>query len=205
MFSARYRTALCLLAALAVGTGTTVRAQVALSLHGTVASTTLDDSKLRPGLGAALKVFAGKNLALGGAAKFISTSYNAASVGGQTIRANGYIVPLTGVLDVYLTGGAVRPYIGAEAGVYILGNRLELNGNEISNQTSTRFGATPKLGLAFALGNLGVFVEGNYHFIFGSKDGSVNTGSVSNISFENPSKLFALNAGLTFGFPKSGD
>jgi len=70
------------------------------------------------------------------------------------------------------------------------------------NQSNTRFGVTPKLGLAFALGNVGLFAEGNYHLIFSNDGGSASTGSMSNVNFENPNKFYALNVGVTFGFPR---
>ncbi|SDM53349.1 outer membrane beta-barrel protein [Siphonobacter aquaeclarae] len=177
-------------------------AQVAFSLHGTVASTTLDDSKVKGGLGANVKFFLGDNLAVGAAVKYISLSYEATELPGGSVRSVGSLIPITGTVDYYFTKGFVRPYIGGEVGAYIHRYDLELNGNNVYNSTNTRLGATPKLGLTFALGNFGIFAEGNYHFIFSNKDGSANIGSANNVSFKNPDKLWGLNVGITFGLPK---
>ncbi|MFT4032110.1 MAG: outer membrane beta-barrel protein [Siphonobacter sp.] len=180
-------------------------AQVGFTLHGTMAAPNLDGAEAKPGVGAGLKAFLGKNVAVGVAAKYISLSYDYDQSVGNNLDNKGSLVPLTGTLDIYLTRGAVRPYIGGEAGAYIRTIKVNLAGEQIAKETQTKFGAAPKVGVAFALGGVGLFAEGSYNFIFGSKDGSANTGSVSNISWENPSKLWAVNVGVTFGFPRTNN
>ncbi|PKK35783.1 hypothetical protein BWI96_14715 [Siphonobacter sp. SORGH_AS_0500] len=176
-------------------------AQVAFSLHGTLAAPTLDDANTRGGAGANLKLFLGKQFAIGAAAKYISLSYEANnSIGLQAI---GSLIPVTATADYYLTSGFIRPYIGGEAGAYIQRYDLRQGTNSLYESKTTRFGAAPKVGLAIAIGNLGVFAEGNYHFIFSNKDGSPDITSSSNISFKRPQNLWSLNAGITFGFPNS--
>lgn len=202
MKTIRFYSSLAVLAAL-VSFASTSFAQVGFTLHGTLASPTLDDvnNKVRPGIGAGLKFFVSPNVAVGASAKYISLKYDKTEAVGQELTNNTSLVPITGTLDLYLTKGAIRPYIGGEAGAYIRSTKVKFNGNEISSSSSTKFGAAPKAGIMFALGNLGVFAEGTYHFIFGSKDGSANTGSPNNIEWKNPDKLWGLNVGVTFGIP----
>ncbi|OZI05436.1 hypothetical protein BWI93_25430 [Siphonobacter sp. BAB-5385] len=179
--------------------------QVGFTLHGTAAAPNLDNAEVKPGVGAGLKVFLGPNVAVGAAAKYIAISYDYNQNVGNNLENRGSLVPLTGTLDIFLTSGVVRPYIGAEAGAYLRTTKVNLAGSEIYKSTDTRFGAAPKLGLAFALGGVGLFAEGSYNFIFGSKDGSASTGTVNNIRWENPSKLWAVNVGVTFGFPRTNN
>ncbi len=177
------------------------KAQVAFSLHGTLAAPTLDDANTRGGAGANLKFFLGKQFAIGAAAKYISLSYEAND--NLDLQAIGSLIPLTVTADYYLTSGFLRPYIGGEAGAYIQRFDLRQGNNDLYSSKSTRFGAAPKVGLAIAIGNLGIFAEGNYHFIFSNKDGSANIGSSRNVNFKNPQNLWSVNAGITFGFPNS--
>ncbi|PQA60830.1 hypothetical protein C5O19_14805 [Siphonobacter curvatus] len=180
-------------------------AQVGFTLHGTAAAPNLDNAQVKPGVGAGLKVFLGPNVAVGAAAKYIAIAYDYNQSAGDNLENKGSLVPLTGTLDIFLTSGVVRPYIGAEAGVYLRTTKVNLAGAEIYKSTDTRFGAAPKVGLAFALGGVGLFAEGSYNFIFGNKDGSTTAGNVNNIRWENPSKLWAVNVGVTFGFPRTNN
>ncbi|MFT4032109.1 MAG: hypothetical protein QM669_06790 [Siphonobacter sp.] len=177
------------------------KAQVAFGLHGTIASPSIDGAKTRGGAGANLKVFLSPNVAVGVAAKYISLSYDAYEIGTSKIQSVGSLIPLTGSLDFYLASGALRPYVGVEAGAYIHRYDLRYNGDNLYNTSNTRAGATPKLGLTFSAGNFGIFAEGNYHFIFSNKNGSANVGSFGNISYDNPDKLWGINVGVIFGLP----
>jgi outer membrane protein W len=201
---------LALSAALVLGLSTASLAQVAFGLHGSLVSPSLSrddlDSESKLGGGAMLKFFLGPNVAIGGAAKYISTSYT--RVGGTGVNTGsefiGSLIPVTGSLDFYLARGGVRPYIGVEAGPYFQRADFRVNGSEAGSTSITRLGAAPRVGLTFALGSVGIFAEGQYHFIFGSSDvTNVNT-TVNNANFENPTKLWGLNVGLIFGLP-SGD
>ncbi|MDQ1086320.1 outer membrane beta-barrel protein [Siphonobacter sp. SORGH_AS_1065] len=179
-------------------------AQVGFTLHGTAAAPNIDGAEVKPGVGAGLKVFLGPNVAVGAAAKYIALSYDYNQSVGSNVENKGSLVPITGTLDIFLTSGVVRPYIGAEAGAYIRNTKATILGNEFKS-SRTNFGAAPKIGVAFALGGVGLFAEGAYNFIFGNKNGSANIGSGSNISWDNPSKLWAVNVGVTFGFPRTND
>ena len=193
----------CTLFALAPLMAERTQAQIALSVHGTAAATTISKSNIRPGGGLNLKLFLLPFTSVGIAAKYIMMEYEESASGtGDRIESTGSMIPLTFTAEQYLSRGPVRPYIGAEAGAYLRSTEVKRNGKKVSDDRVSRFGATPKIGIALAVGNLAIFLEGNYHFIFGSKDGSIDNGSLSNISYRNPDKLFGINAGLTFGFPR---
>lgn len=184
-----------------IGAKNHAHAQIGLSIHGTAANTTISKKKVRPGGGIGLKFFATPLTAIGVSAKYIRLRYEESENAGKRIETTGSLLPVTFTLDQYLSKGFLRPYIGAEAGFYIRNTEVKHNGKKLTDSDARKFGATPKAGITFAFGNLGVFVEGNYHFIFGSKNGSVNTGSLGNISYKNADKLWAVNAGLVFGLP----
>ena len=197
-------------AALVLGLTVSALAQVSFSLHGSATSPSLNrddiESETNLGGGAMLKFFLGPNVAVGAAAKYIVTNYTRVGGGGigSGVEFIGSMIPVTGTLDFYLSRSVVRPYLGVEAGPYFNRADFRVNGNEAGSTNVTRLGAAPKVGLLFALGGVGIFAEGQYHFIFGSDDGSLNT-SVGNINYNNPTKVWGLNFGLTFGIPKTGD
>lgn len=202
---------LVLSAALVLGLAFTAAAQVGFGLHGSAVSPSLNDDAIETdtkfGGGAMIKFFIGPNVAIGGAAKYISTGYTrtGGSGVGSGIELVGSMIPVTGTLDLYLTRTALRPYIGVEAGPYFNRSDFFVNGDEVGGTNVTRLGAAPKAGLLFALGGVGIFAEGQYHFIFGSDDvTNVNT-TVNNANFRNPTKLWGINFGLLFGIPKTGE
>ncbi|MHA4740556.1 hypothetical protein [Dyadobacter sp. MSC1_007] len=174
-------------------------AQFSLGLQGGVAKSNVEDSKTVAGGGVNLRVFASPQFALGVAGKIYAdgSEYN---VAGQTLKTTGTLMPVTGTLDYFFTQGAVRPYIGGDAGVYFSKYDAKWNGNTVlESSTHSNFGTAPRAGIVFAFGNLGIQVEGIYHFVFGNENHSSQTGSVDNIDFESTSKFGGVNVGLIFG------
>lgn len=191
--------------ALTLATYTASMAQVTFSLHATGASNNVKDvdKNMKWGGGAALKFFMGPNVSLGAGVKYINTAYTNTVSGttGYKTEYVGSLIPIQAMLDLYLTSGTVRPYIGADAGLYINRADFLVNGSSAGKTTATNFGVAPKAGIAFAIGRLGLFAEYNHHLIFGNKNGSVNAGSLGNIDYDKPSQLSAVNVGLNFGIP----
>lgn len=180
-------------------------AQVAFTLHGTGVTSTLDDAKVKPGVGVAAKMYFSPRVALGVSAKYLGLAYDEHQSLGVNLRNKGSIVPLTGMFEYYLTDGFIRPYLGVEAGAYLRTVKVDFQGEQVAKQKDTRFGAAPKAGVALSFGGIGVFAEGSYHLLFGNKNGSTTIGSANNINWQNPNRLWAVNVGLTFGFPRTNE
>jgi len=175
-------------------------AQFSVGLQGGIAKSDLEDSKTIAGGGVNLRVFASPNFAIGVAGKIYSdgTDYR---VAGQTLSYTGNLVPVTGTLDYYFGTGVIRPYVGGDAGVYFSKYDAKFNGEKIAeSKKHSNFGAAPRVGVIFALNdNIGLQVEGIYHFIFGNKDNSANAGNVGNADFESTKQFGGVNVGLIIG------
>jgi outer membrane protein W len=174
-------------------------AQFSLGLQGGIAKSNVEDSKTVAGGGVNLRVFASPQFAIGVAGKIYAdgSDYN---VAGQTLTSTGTVTPVTGTLDYFFTEGAIRPYIGGDAGVYFSKYKAKWNGETVLESSKhSNFGTAPRAGVVFAFGNLGIQVEGIYHFVFGNKNHSSETGNVDNIDFESTSKFGGVNVGLIFG------
>jgi hypothetical protein len=186
-------------AVLILGISTATFAQFSLGVQGGVAKSNVEDSKTIAGGGVNLRVFASPQFAIGVAGKVYADG-SKYTVAGQTFETTGAVIPVTGTLDYFFTTGAIRPYVGGDAGVYFSGYNAKFNGNTIlESEKRSNFGAAPRAGLLFAFGNMGIQIEGIYHFVFGNKDYSATTGSASNVDFESTSKFGGVNVGLIFG------
>lgn len=177
--------------------------QVSLGLQGGLAKSNRENSKTIAGGGANLRFFASPNLALGVAGKIYAdgTDY---TVAGQTLSFNGRVTPVTGTIDYFFSQGILRPYVGGDAGVYFSKYDAKYNGNTVAESSKhSNFGAAPRVGLLFAFGNVGIQVEGIYHFVFGNKSNSATTGSANNVDFESTSQFGGVNVGIVFGLPGS--
>jgi outer membrane protein W len=174
-------------------------AQVSLGIQGGLAKSDVEDSKTIAGGGLNLRVFASPQFAIGVAGKYYADG-SKYRIAGQDIKTKGRLMPITGTLDYYFTEGAIRPYLGGDAGVYLSSYDAQFNGNTIfESKTRSNFGAAPRVGVVFAFGKVGLQIEGIYHFVFGNQDHSSTTGSASNIDFESTSKFGGVNVGLIFG------
>ncbi|GGN11474.1 hypothetical protein GCM10010967_54190 [Dyadobacter beijingensis] len=174
-------------------------AQFSLGLQGGIAKSNVEDSKTVAGGGVNLRVFASPNFAIGVAGKIYADGSDY-RVAGQTLSSTGTLMPVTGTLDYFFTTGVIRPYIGGDAGVYFSKYKAKWNGETVlESSTRNNFGTAPRAGIVFAFGNLGIQVEGIYHFVFGNKNHSSETGNVDNIDFESTSKFGGVNVGIIFG------
>jgi len=178
-------------------------AQLSLGLQGGLAKSNRDNSKTIAGGGVNLRGFLSPNFAIGVAGKIYAdgTDY---TVAGQTLSFTGTVVPVTGTLDYYFTQGVIRPYIGGDAGMYFSKYNAKYNGNTIAESSKhSNFGTAPRLGVVFAFGNVGLQIEGIYHFIYGNKNNSGQTGSADNVDFESTSQFGGVNVGLIFGLGRA--
>ncbi|MBD2754431.1 porin family protein [Spirosoma validum] len=176
------------------------RAQFSVGLHGSLASGDAKGSETFYGGGINAKLFLSSKLDIGIGLKAFGENRKFEAVG-QSLEYSAGIIPITGMIDYYFTDSFLRPYIGAEVGVYATGYRIKFNNQETSKVNSTNVGVAPKVGLMLALGNLGIFAEGDYNIMFGNKDGSANVGGVGNVNFDRTTKFFMLNVGIQIGIP----
>lgn len=189
---------LAVIALMVAGTSASF-AQFSLGLQGGVAKSNVEDSKTIAGGGVNLRVFASPQFAIGVAGKIYADGSDY-RVAGQTLSSTGTLMPVTGTLDYFFTDGVIRPYIGGDAGVYFSKYKAKWNGETVlESSTRSNFGTAPRAGIVFAFGNLGIQVEGIYHFVFGNKNHASDTGSPNNIDFESTSKFGGVNVGIIFG------
>jgi len=177
-------------------------AQFSLGLQGGLAKSNVEDSKTIAGGGVNLRVFTSPQFAFGIAGKIYADGSDY-RIAGQTLSSTGTLIPVTGTLDYFFLPGLIRPYVGGDAGIYFSKYKAEFNGNTIIESSKhSNFGAAPRAGILFAFGNLGIQVEGIYHFVFGNKDHSSTTGSAGNVDFESTSNFGGVNVGIIFGIGK---
>lgn len=173
-------------------------AQVSVGLQGGAARSTKSDLDML-GFGVNLRIHATPHLAIGAAAKVYAGSNEYGSGSSQYKLING-IIPVTGTVDYYFSTGVVRPYIGGDAGVYISNYAIEQNDDRIYESSNYKnFGAAPRAGIIFALGNIGLQVEGIYHCIFNNKNHQATTGNLGNVNFKSSSQALGVNVGLIIG------
>ncbi|KAA6439275.1 hypothetical protein FEM33_13460 [Dyadobacter flavalbus] len=187
------------IAALFVTSSLTGFAQFSLGLQGGIAKSNVEDSKTVAGGGVNLRVFASPKLAFGVAGKIYADGSDY-TIAGQTLSSTGTLMPVTGTVDYFFSESFIRPYVGADAGVYFSKYDAKFNGNTIlESSRHSNFGAAPRAGLLFAFGNVGIQLEGIYHFVFGNKNHSSTTGSASNVDFESTKNFGGVNVGVIFG------
>lgn len=173
--------------------------QFSLGLQGGLAKSNVEDSKTIAGGGVNLRFFATPHFAVGVAGKIYADRTNY-SVVGQDLTFKGTLTPVTGTADFFFTTGTVRPYLGGDAGMYFSKYKGEWNNSTFSESSRhSNFGVAPRAGIVVAFGNVGLQIEGIYHFIFGNKDHSYTTGSASNVDLESTSEFGGINVGLIFG------
>lgn len=173
-------------------------AQFSLGLQGGLAKSNTEESKTVAGGGVNLRVFTSPQFAFGVGGKIYADG-NDYVIAGQKLSTSGTLMPLTGTLDYYFLNGLIRPYAGLDAGVYFSKYDAKYNGSTIlESSRRSNVGGAPRAGIVFAFGNLGIQVEGIYHFIFGNKSKSATTG-VDKIDFETTSNFGGVNVGIIFG------
>jgi hypothetical protein len=188
---------------LVTASASNIFAQMSLGVQGGLAKSNRDNSKTVAGGGLNLRFFPSEMVAIGVAGKIYAdgTEYR---IAGQDVSFNGRVMPVTGTLDFFLLPGVVKPYLGGDAGMYFSKYDARFNGSIVSESSRhSNFGAAPRAGVIFAFGNVGLQVEGIYHFIFGNKNNSAQTGTADNVDYQSTSQFGGINVGLIFGLGKS--
>jgi len=115
-------------------------------------------------------------------------------------------IPVTGMLDFYLTKTGFRPYIGSDIGAYFQSNfyRLDddVNGNNLIDyrNSKTYFGVGPHVGATAEAGMLGFFVKLQYNYMFkADKQNNITVPGINAPITTNPAKSFtSLDLGIYF-------
>ncbi|HEV7349703.1 hypothetical protein [Telluribacter sp.] len=183
-------------------TGGSASAQFSLGVQGGIAKSNLTQANNLYGGGVNLRIFPAEHFAVGVAAKTYTDGKDYV-VAGQTLSHSGRLTPVTATLDLFLSDGLVRPYLGGDAGMYFSKYDTRFNGNRIAETTRrNHLGAAPRAGIILVTGNVGIQLEGVYHFVFGNKNNSTQVGTADNVNFESTSKFYGVNLGLVFGLGK---
>jgi outer membrane protein W len=96
------------------------------------------------------------------------------------------MIPITGLFHYYFSNGTLRPFAGADLGLYSMGAKVKFMGVETSD-SKTYFGFAPTVGAMYEL-NDDVFLCGNlkYHYVSSEDIAStwvgINVGAVIKIS-----------------------
>jgi len=184
-----------------------LKAQVQFGVHGS----RIISERGEWGGGAFLKGFLGDNVAIGASVKVYPKHFatQTISIAGNNYRKSegDLFVPVTGSLDVFLSNGFFRPYIGSDVGLYYNKYFFRLdndtNGENVFeyDQSKSYFGVGPRFGFAIQSGIIGVFAQFQYNYLFGSKNRGedlIVPGINANIT-TNPVRTFAsIDAGIYF-------
>ncbi|GAB3164289.1 outer membrane beta-barrel protein [Telluribacter humicola] len=171
-------------------------AQLAVGVQGGVFKSTADNAKSYPGGGINFKYFVNDNVALGVAGRIYSERLNYDFSGGPTRFVNN-ITPVTLTADFLLTDGFVRPYLGADAGVYFQNFRVNQNENQLIKTSASNFGLAPRGGILFDFGRVGLNAEFAYHAIFGNQNNSLRV-SDAGVNIDHVNNFWGANVGLVF-------
>ncbi|HEV7349702.1 outer membrane beta-barrel protein [Telluribacter sp.] len=172
-------------------------AQFSVGVQGGVFKSTADNAKSYPGGGINLKYFVTENVALGVAGRIYSERLNYDFSGGPTRFVNN-ITPVTLTADFLLSPGIVRPYLGADAGIYFQNFRVNQNDNQLIRTSASNFGVAPRGGLLFDFGSVGVQAEVVYHAIFANQNNNLRVNEAG-INIDQTNNFWGANVGLVFG------
>ena len=102
------------------------------------------------------------NLALGA-----SVGYSQFGTDKDGLNVNYSIIPITGLIEYHFGEGSLRPYVGADLGVYTLKTHIKFQGASTSDSKSN-FGFAPTGGLIFGKSeSLSFVVNAKYNYIMG--------------------------------------
>jgi outer membrane protein W len=107
-------------------------------------------------------------------------SFENLDISGDQLRYINSFPVLVNVHKYFGQEGGIRPFVGLNAGGYIMEHRLEI-GLVALAETNFHFGFAPELGFVFPLeGNSAVFLSGRYNYAFSA--GNVDDQSYVGIS-----------------------
>lgn len=156
------------------------------------------------GVGANFKYFTDDedHLAVGAGLGYYAKSYDGTFIG-VDYDLTSYVLPVYGLVEYHFGEPAtmVRPYVGADVGVYTFGVSGTLGEADFEPDAESFFGVAPKAGVKLNVGEqVGIFGEVDYNAVFGKEDPSGDA-SPTNADFENVStEFFSVNVGAGFRF-----
>lgn len=155
------------------------------------------------GGGANVKYFVIKDrLALGGGIQYYGRT-SAGTFFGADYELSTYVLPIHTLAEYYFSksDNMLRPYLGADIGVYMFGVSGAINGAEFEPDPDLYFGLAPKIGIQLNISQqLGAFGELGYNIVFNKEDQS-GGGLPDNADFENvATEFFALHLGIALRF-----
>jgi hypothetical protein len=193
---------------LLVGMGMQAQAQLLLGAH---VSRLNNAEEGKWGGGLFIKGLIGDRFAAGVNVKAYPQQFRSSTqvINGQeyNVSVGNVVIPALATFD-YRFGETVRPYIGADVGMYNTRTvvRYATAGFDRNESTNKKwyFGAAPKVGLELEVGPVGIFGQAQYNVLFGSGDQKDITVPGINGSIETKpiSKFWNFDVGLYF---KIGD
>lgn len=125
------------------------------------------------------------NMAIGA-----SVGYSSFGTGSDNLSFG--VIPVTGLLEFSFGSGALKPYIGADLGMYIFMTKFTFMGSS-SSSTDAYFGLAPTGGIMFDItSNLSLIGNLKYNMVF-SKDA---------LDRSQTSSWLGINAGISLGIGK---
>jgi len=86
------------------------------------------------------------------------------------IKATASMVPITGLFEYYFTGKSVKPYLGADLGLYRYGWKVKYEG-ESESDGEVYFGLAPTAGILYEISESLTFCANiKFHNVFGEGD-----------------------------------
>lgn len=176
-------------------------AQFSLGLNGSWHSKSGANDKDAWGNGLQGKYFFKKiPLAVGGNIRHWVNNYEKTSVNDQDLRTMDMATSFSAFAEWYFGAGKIRPYAGADIGMYASNLNLEFKEKSFAfdgNNRQTNFGVAPKAGVLFKTGIVSPFIQAQYNFLFSGK----TEGTVPEVS-NAKSSFVSVDAGVLFNFPK---
>ena len=182
-------------------------AQVQIGVHGSRLISERGDW----GGGAFVKGFLGDNIAVGGSVKVYPKRFSTETsmLGTRSIRRSegDLFVPVTGSVDIFLTNGLFRPYIGSDIGLYYHKYFFRVDDDTDGtnlldyNRSKTYFGVGPRLGFAVQSGIIGLFAQFQYNYLFGTVKGGETLlvpGVNANITTNPVQSFTSIDVGVYF-------
>ena len=183
-----------------------LNAQIQFGIHGSRLISERGDW----GGGVFFKGFVGDNLAAGASVKVYPKRFSTETkqYGNTNYRQSqgDLFIPVTGSLDIFLTNGLFRPYIGSDVGLYYnkyfyrLDNDTDGQNIYSYDRSKSYFGVGPRFGFAVQSGIIGLFAQFQYNYLFGTnKQGELFVPGINSNVTINPIRSFtSVDVGVYF-------
>jgi len=129
-----------------------------------------DGAKMGFGINLVGKYMLNENMAVG-----LNLGYNRfgaedLGLGDYDVDASFFAIPITGLFEYHFSGNTVKPYIGADLGLYSLGAKAKYQG-ESASTSDMYFGLAPVAGILYDISeNLTFCANIKLHNVFSDGD-----------------------------------